>query len=222
MEIKENYNSSVESAFDRYIKELYKLKTENDKIAENVAKKGLEELGMTSYTPHSNSLRINSLGINTEWGLIVGICILIACCGFLLNHFAGIPMYIGGLAFFLAGLFVGLNVPIFGLIFLFSHGATGLFLLLSSFFVRIGEESADFLEIFHNPVFSDGGIPNNLKLYIETTVALLIIAFVYTILHNLSPVLRNNKKHMIIILLLFFIVILLTGLAPRFFPYLIQ
>ena len=114
MEIKENYSSNGEPVFDRYIKELYKLKSENEKIANNVAKKGLEELGMTSYTPQKNSL-----GINTEWGLIVGICILIACCGFLLNSLASIPMYIGGLAFFLAGLFIGLNIPIFGLIFLF-------------------------------------------------------------------------------------------------------
>ena len=217
MEIKENYSSNGEPVFDRYIKELYKLKSENEKIANNVAKKGLEELGMTSYTPQRNSL-----GINTEWGLIVGICILIACCGFLLNSLASIPMYIGGLAFFLAGLFVGLNIPVFGLIFLFSHGATGLFVILSSFFFNIGEESADFFKIFNNPMFSDGGIPNNLKMYIATIVVLLIIAFVYTILHNLSPVLKNNKKHMIAILLLFFIIILLTGLAPKLFPYLIQ
>jgi len=217
MEIKENYSSNGEPVFDRYIKELYKLKSDNEKIANNVAKKGLEELGMTSYTPRSNSL-----GINTEWGLIVGICILIACCGFLLNSLASIPMYIGGLAFFLAGLFVGLNIPVFGLIFLFSHGATGLFVILSSFFFNIGEESADFFKLFSNPIFSDGGIPNNLKMYIATIVVLLIIAFVYTILHNLSPVLKNNKKHMIAILLLFFIIILLTGLAPKLFPYLIQ
>ena len=217
MEIKENYSSNGEPVFDRYIKELYKLKSDNEKIANNIAKKGLEELGMTSYTPQRNSL-----GINAEWGLIVGICILIACCGFLLNSLAGIPMYIGGLAFFLAGLFIGLNIPIFGLIFLFSHGATGLFVILSSFFFNIGEESADFFKIFNNPMFSDGGIPNNLKMYIATIVVLLIIAFVYTILHNLSPVLKNNKKHMITILLLFFIIILLTGLAPKLFPYLIQ
>lgn len=35
-------------------------------------------------------------------------------------------MYFFGTVFFLAGLFIGLNGPIFGIIFLFSHGGAGL------------------------------------------------------------------------------------------------
>ena len=35
-------------------------------------------------------------------------------------------MYFFGTVFFLAGLFIGLNVPVFGIIFLFSHGGSGL------------------------------------------------------------------------------------------------
>ena len=34
-------------------------------------------------------------------------------------------MYFFGTVFFLAGLFVGLNVPVFGIILSFSHGGTG-------------------------------------------------------------------------------------------------
>ena len=127
-------------------------------------------------------------------------------------------MYIFGLVFFFAGLFVGSYVIGFGLIFLFSHGGSGLFIMISSL---LSNEFFDFEDISNNPVFTDGGIPNDLKQYLIGIIAVFAIAIIYTIAHNLSSKLKEDNKHIIIILSLYLIGILLVGLAPRIFPYLI-
>ena len=132
-------------------------------------------------------------------------------------------LYMFGLVFFLAGLFIGLNVPVFGLIFLCSHGGTGIIIMLSS--LLGSDENSLFYNIgriFKNPMFSDGGMPSNLRLHLCAIVAVLVTALVYTVLHNLSPRLKENKIHMIIILALFLIGIVLVGLIPRMYPYLFQ
>ena len=40
-------------------------------------------------------------------------------------------VYYGGLIFFIAGVFIGLYVPYFGIVFLFSHGLTGLCIMVA-------------------------------------------------------------------------------------------
>lgn len=208
-------NNLNKPAFDRYIEELYKLNTNDKKRAEKIAKQGLEELGIVSQTKYPNSL-----GIDLEKLAIVGICLMIALCALLVPNLTSVWMFMGGIVFFLAGLLVGLNEQGFGLIFLFSHGMTGLFAIILSFFSNLENADKPF-SIFNNAIFSDGGVPNELKIYLGSIIIIFIVALIYSILHNLSPVLKKNKKHMIIILLLYFVAILLTGLTTRFFPYLI-
>ena len=200
MEIKDNINKP---SFDKYVEELYKINTENPKRAEQIAKQGLEELGLESSVKTSPLL-----GIDMEWAGVVIVCILIALCGFLVPDIKQIALYFFGMIFFFAGLFVGLTVPVFGLIFLVTHGGTGLFMMISTMF---GEFTGDITEVetvFNNPAFTDGGMPNNIKLYLGITKAIFITALIYSILHNLSPRLKENKKHMIIILTLYLLFIL--------------
>lgn len=201
---------------DVYIEELYKIKSDDPNRADSIAIRGLEELGMA---PGSKTTK--ALGIDLEWAAVVILCVLIALCVFLTPNGEAASMYIFGLVFFLAGLFIGLHVPVFGLIFLCSHGGVGLSFMLSCL-LKFDKEGSffDFKRIFKNPAFSDGGMPSNLKLYLCAIVAIFATAIVYTILHNLSPRLKENKIHMIIILLLFLIGILLVGLLPKLFPIL--
>ena len=51
-------------------------------------------------------------------------------------------MYFFGTVFFLAGLFIGLNVPVFGIIFLFSHGGSG-FGIISTIFYNVSKKIRD-------------------------------------------------------------------------------
>ena len=217
--MKEDYNVSDninKPAFDHYIEELYKINATDKKRANRIAEQGLKELGLVR-----NKKISKHLCIDIEITIMILICIIIAACGLLVTNFEYIGLYFGGLIFFLSGLFVGLYVPIFGLIFLCSHAATGLWLMLSSFF---GGPNDMFIikHIANNPVFSDGGIPMDLQLYLGALLILLLGALIYTLLHNLSPRLKENKRHAIIILVLFLLLIIFTGLLPRFYPYLIS
>lgn len=200
--------------FDRYIEELYKINTEDKKRAEKIAKSGLRELCIVFEEDNPPSSVVDSKNKK----IIIAICILIALCGLLVQNIGMILMYIFGLVFFFAGLFVGSYVIGFGLIFLFSHGGSGLFIMISSL---LSNEFFDFEDISNNPVFTDGGIPNDLKQYLIGIIAVFAIAIIYTIAHNLSSKLKEDNKHIIIILSLYLIGILLVGLAPRIFPYLI-
>lgn len=200
--------------FDRYIEELYKINTYDKNRADLIAQRGLEELGITDIDNKSTIF----LGIEKGKAILVGICILFILCGFLSSRIELIFIYFFGLVFFFAGLFIGLNVPVFGLIFLCTHGGAGLFILLSSFFGGFD----DYNKILNNPVFTDGGIPKDLKTYLTAIVTIFVIALIYTLLHNLSPKLKENKIHMILILLLFLIGIILVGLIPRIFPYIMN
>ncbi len=212
---KEDYeNSSLDKQyFDKYIEELYNINSENPKRANDIAKRGLDDLGLL------NESNKNFLGIDIEWAIIVGICILIALGGFFAPNIKLGFSYIGGLVFFFAGVFIGLDIPLFGLIFLFTHGGVGLCLMIMSLIG--GDDLFEFPNITNNPVFSDGGMPLNLRMYLSITITILVIAVLYTIIHNLSPRLKENKKHMIIIMTIYLVFIVLVGLITRFFPYLI-
>lgn len=213
-------NNINKPSFDTYIEELYKINAEDKKRAERIAKRGLEELGYKSDTKSHSSTGSSKtfLGIDTKQACLIFVCILIALCGCLVQDATLILMYIFGLVFFFAGVFVSLTFPLFGLIFLATHGGTGLFIMISSL---VSSNIENLFQITKNPAFSDGGIPADLKQYLIATGCVFIVAIIYTILHNLSPRLKEDKKHMIIILFIFFIGILLVGLAPRIFPYLI-
>ena len=72
-------------------------------------------------------------------------------------------------------------------------------------------------ELLHNPALTDGGMQSNLYMYLYLIGAIFVTALVYTILHNLSPKLKENKIHKMIILGLYLAVVVLIGLLPRIF-----
>lgn len=205
---------SKRNEFDWYIEELNKIYINDEGRAKKIARRGLRELGFMTKNSSSNSHEIDK-----QITIIVVLCILIALCCFFAPNVGSMGMYIFGVIFFIAGLFTGLNVPGAGLIFLFSHGGTGLFIMIISLFGM--DDSMGLEKIFNNPVFTDGGIHGNILIYLIIMAIIFVVAIIYTILHNLSPKLKEDKKHIIRILLLFLIGILLLAIFPKIFPYVI-
>ena len=114
-------------------------------------------------------------------------------------------MYFFGTVFFLAGLFVGLNVPVFGIIFLFSHGGTGLGIMC---FTKINK-------ILQSPIMTDN--PTNLQNLLVLGVGLIVIGIISTIFYNVSKKIRDKKYSLIIILAMFAIGIAIIQLLPMIY-----
>ena len=146
-----------------------------------------------------------------EKKLQIYLCIVIGLIG-LLNiklYF----IYLFGIVFFYAGFFIGMNSKDGGIIFLFTHGLTGLFLmvfaLLSSF------NNGDFIPIFNSPIFSDS--PTNVYIYLGIAGVLTVIAFIYVINYNLSNKLKKFNYSSVIPLCMFGVAILMTALFKTVF-----
>lgn len=114
-------------------------------------------------------------------------------------------MYFFGAVFFLAGLFIGLNVPVFGIIFLFSHGGTGLGIMC---FTKINK-------ILQSPIMTDN--PANLQNLLVLGVGLIVIGIISTIFYNVSKKIRDKKYSLIIILAMFAIGIAIIQLLPMIY-----
>lgn len=114
-------------------------------------------------------------------------------------------MYFFGTVFFLAGLFVGLNVPVFGIIFLFSHGGTGLGIMC---FTKINK-------ILQSPIMTDN--PTNLQNLLVLGVGLIVIGIISTIFYNVSKKIRDKKYSLIIILAMFAIGIAIIQVLPMIY-----
>ena len=152
--------------------------------------------------------------------IIIAICLVITMCGFFTWNIDFIPLYIFGVIFFFAGLFIALYIKYFGLIFLFSHGVIGFMLMIGSLMGHSKGNSLDLLLPNDHPLLTDGGIPTNIKVYLAVTIGFFISAFIFTIVHNLSSKMKKDKKFTIYILSLYLIVVVLAMLFPKFFSYL--
>lgn len=114
-------------------------------------------------------------------------------------------MYFFGAIFFLAGLFVGLNVPVFGIIFLFSHGGTGLGIMCFS----------KIKGILESPLMTDN--PTNLKYLLVLGTGLILAGIISTIFYNVSKKIRDQKYSLPIILAMFVIGIAIIQILPLMF-----
>lgn len=114
-------------------------------------------------------------------------------------------LYFFGAAFFLAGLFVGLNVPVFGIIFLFSHGGTGLGIMCAS----------KIKSVLDSPLMTDN--PTNLKYLLILGAGLIIAGIISTIFYNVSNKIKNQKYSLIIILSMFAVGIAIIQILPIMF-----
>ena len=107
-------------------------------------------------------------------------------------------MYYAGAVFFLSGLFIGLFIPIFGLIFLFGHGGIGLVTIIGALTISN----------LHGNIDLTGIVLNN---YVMGAIVSFVIGFIMTIIYSLSKTLHYNPKYLIITFSLFVIgIVLLT------------
>lgn len=120
-----------------------------------------------------------------------------------------ISLYYFGILFFLAGLFVGLSFKSFGLIFLFTHGGTGLGLML----IPIIKNLEIKMYLTDNPTF--------LLIYLRIIIIVIILAIILTVLYNLNDRLKDNIKIYSLIFILYLLAITMVVFLPKLLPYLL-
>ena len=158
----------------------------------------------TDYISKSKDKKINGViikvgGENIE-PLSLIICLLMILLLGLFN-IQGIGMYIFGFIFFVAGMFIGMFVPVVGLIFFISHGFTGFGVMIASL---------DIIKIF--PLITDA--PQYLIFILGCIVlSLVVLTIIFVIMCNFR---KNRKKKYFICypFICVFILILLLNLIP--------
>lgn len=131
--------------------------------------------------------------------------IFIAAIGLL--NIPGIGMYIFGFVFFAAGLNVGMFVPAFGIIFLFSHGMTGLGLMCSAL---IGDA-------INSPLMQDN--PQNLYIYLGICILVGLFATLSAIKLNLGIMTKGKSPSVLTIAGAYMIMLLMVALFPKLMPF---
>lgn len=126
-----------------------------------------------------NKLFNNKIRLENLWmGIFIVIIALLGIVAILKNDGEGV-MYYFGMIFFIAGYFVGIKVPAFGIIFLFSHGMTGLGIMLAALSdTQMNDFPIDL------KVFDDISITN--ISYTAIGYIFLVLGFITAIIYNLS------------------------------------
>ena len=154
--------------------------------------------------------------IDYEDYIIFIICILIFCLGFLVK--SEFYAYLFGLIFFFTGIFAGLKERGIGLVFLVSHGLTGLmFMIMHLFDVNSIKYISNKNELF---LISNFEVPTNTKIYLLLICVTFLIAIIYTVIYNLNKKINNDKNHIIRILVFYLAGLILCYLFPKLFTYL--
>lgn len=169
------------------------------------------ELEKTIYNIEYNVLTKNSsvgpkkiLDIDIIWIYRVAFVIIVLAIGLvdiLNNSFDG--TYYFGAAFYLAGLFIGLNTKGVGLIFLLSHGGTGIGIMLVPTIINI----------FKSPLMSDLANNNIMSILVIAFIA-IVVAILMTVFYNLSDQFKNKNYSLPVILLLYTIGIVIIKIIP--------
>lgn len=169
------------------------------------------ELEKTIYNIEYNVLTKNSsigpkkiLDIDIVWIYRVAFVIIVLAIGLvdiLNNSFDG--TYYFGAIFYLAGLFIGLNIKGVGLIFLLSHGGTGIGIMLVPTIINI----------LKNPLMSDLANNNIMSILVIAFIA-IVLAILMTVFYNLSDQFKNKNYSLPVILLLYMIGIVIIKIIP--------
>lgn len=169
------------------------------------------ELEKTIYNIEYNLLTKNSsvgpkkiLDIDIVWIYRVAFVIIVLAIGLvdiLNNSFDG--TYYFGAAFYLAGLFIGLNIKGVGLIFLLSHGGIGIGIMLVPTIINI----------FKSPLMSDLANNNIMSILVIAFIA-IVVAILMTVFYNLSDQFKNKNYSLPVIFLLFMIGIVIIKIIP--------
>ena len=169
------------------------------------------ELEKTIYNIEYNVLTKNSsigpkkiLDVDIIWIYRVAFVIIVLAIGLvdiLNNSFDG--TYYFGAIFYLAGLFIGLNIKGVGLIFLLSHGGTGIGIMLVPTIINI----------LKSPLMSDLANNNIMSILVIAFIA-IVLAILMTIFYNLSDQFKNKNYSLPVILLLYMIGIVIIKIIP--------
>lgn len=169
------------------------------------------ELEKTIYNIEYNVLTKNSsigpkkiLDVDIVWIYRVAFVIIVLAIGLvdiLNNSFDG--TYYFGAIFYLAGLFIGLNIKGVGLIFLLSHGGTGIGIMLVPTIINI----------LKSPLMSDLANNNIMSILVIAFIA-IVVAILMTVFYNLSDQFKNKNYSLPVILLLFMIGIVIIKIIP--------
>ena len=116
-------------------------------------------------------------------------------------------VYYIGLIFFIAGVFFELYVPYFGLVFLFSHGLTGLGVMISGLCGSVFN------------LFLTGDASIGIYIICAVSVLIFIAAFIMGVLYNISNNFKSRMYAKNIIFLLFIIGLLIVGILPYIIKY---
>lgn len=169
------------------------------------------ELEKTIYNIEYNVLTKNSsigpkkiLDIDIVWIYRVAFVIIVLAIGLvdiLNNSFDG--TYYFGAIFYLAGLFIGLNIKGVGLIFLLSHGGIGIGIMLVPTIINI----------LKSPLMSDLANNNIMSILVIAFIA-IVLAILMTVFYNLSDQFKNKNYSLPVILLLYMIGIVIIKIIP--------
>lgn len=191
----------IYSSFDKNIKRLRKCYETNPNATLEELELLVGRLEGSSYEKKDGILG----GIDPVWlsrVLFVFAILLLGLVG--ITNFQGQSfVYYFACVFFFAGLFIGLNVPGFGLIFLLSHGATGFGLITVPVV----------LQILSSPIMSEA-TGNSIYFLLYTALFTAIVAAMSTVLYNLSPNFRNKKYSLPMIFILYVITIAIIQFIP--------
>lgn len=183
------------------INEYYK---ENPDITTNELEKAVYNIEYNILMKNNDVKNSTGIDIEPVWLYRIGFVILILLIGLIdiaYGNFDG--NYYFACIFFLAGLFVGLYVRGFGLIFLLSHGLSGLALMIGP----------TIKSILSSPIITDLANKSILFFMVIGIIA-LITAFLMTALYNLSNKIQGNKYSLFIIFILYLFGILMIKLIP--------
>ena len=196
--------------FESDKRKLEDLRSKNPEVVDKRFDQFIKELDYEVDNDGNNKTDfLSKLGINRNRDILYMVIIYLAITiygAYLLvpDYMDNLGLLFFGMVFFIAGIQIGFGKETrgFGLIFVFSHGGTGLGCIIASLLT----ERFDFDKL------SD--LSSNLKLYIIITIAILIIAILGMVVYNISDTLNKRKYNKVIILLLFAAVIFLVGMLP--------
>ena len=191
-------------SFNDSINELTKLYAEYPDMVSNETNNLVNKLHQKVQNP-------NKLGLLQDMDLEVLFTVLI-CIAYLLVGLFNINtflMYLGGFVFLVAGLMIGLHQKGFGLIFLFSHGATGMGVI----FVII------LMDALKSPILQDGA-NISVKTYLIINLILIVLGFILAVIYNLSDNIKSIKYAKLIPMLVILIGLIMINVFPYFFSYL--
>ena len=196
--------------FNEYLEELKALYEKYPDRALEEAKHAKERIKNSRDSQQDNQ-RGNILSdIDLELLSIVIVVIIIALLSLFNPVIDNIVLYIFGLAFFLAGFFIGATQKGFGLVFLCSHGMTGLCIMVASFLSPV----------LSSPLMTEN--PDKIFSYLGIAITVFLVAIIVTVLINLSDNLKKKRFIKTIALLCYMVGFFLIAILPRIIPFLIK